>query len=126
MNKTIQVHPQGKGFVVQFQSASIYLCIHQMIELLKDICENDRHLFDLSFFQFLHGEPQHVDSVIEYRIFFGRVYLLLKHREIIDFLSELWVQNQSLMNFIYMETSNQDEHSSHHNSTQTLQTEATG
>ena len=72
MNKTLRVSPHGKGFVAQFQSATIYLCIHQMIELLQDICKNDRHLFDLSFFQFLHGKPQHVDSVVEYRIFFWK------------------------------------------------------
>ena len=126
MNKTLQVKPHGKGFVVHFQSASIYLCIHQMIELLQDICTNDRHLFDLSFFQYLHGQPQHVDLIVDYRIFFGRVYLLLSHREIVDFLADLWSQNQSLMNFIYMEDSNRDEHSSYQNSTQTLQTEAIG
>ena len=126
MKRTLQVEPHGKGFVVRFQSASIYLCIHQMIELLKDICTNDRHLFDLSFFQYLHGKPEHVDAVVDYRIFFGRIYLLLTHREIIDFLADLWAQNQSLMNFIYMEASNQDEHSSYQNSPQTLRTEAIG
>ena len=126
MNKTLRVSPHGKGFVAQFQSATIYLCIHQMIELLQDICKNDRHLFDLSFFQFLHGKPQHVESVVEYRIFFGRVYLLLTHREVVDFLADLWTQNQSLMNFVYMEVSNQDEKSSYQNSPQTLQTEAIG
>ena len=126
MNRTLKVKPHGKGFNVQFQNASIYLCIHQMIELLKDICTNDRHLFDLSFFQYLHGKPQNVDLVVDYRIFFGRVYFLLSHREIIDFLADLWSQNQSLMNFIYMEASNQDEHSSYQNSPQTLQKEAIG
>lgn len=125
MNKTLQVKPHGKGFVAEFQSATIYLCIHQMIELLQDICKNDRHLFDLSFFQFLHGAPQHVDSVVEYRIFFGRVYLLLTHREITDFLTDLWTQNQSLMNFIYMEASNQEE-ASYQQSPQTLHTGAIG
>ncbi|MAA78481.1 MAG: hypothetical protein CL916_04415 [Deltaproteobacteria bacterium] len=125
MNKTLQVKPHGKGFIAQFQSATIYLCIHQMIELLQDICKNDRHLFDLSFFQFLHGKPQHPESVVEYRIFFGRVYLLLTHKEITDFLADLWAQNQSLMNFIYMEASNKEE-VSYQQSPQTLRTEAIG
>ena len=85
MTKTLHVTSKGKGFIVHFQNSHIYLCIHQMIELLRNICREDRHVFELGFFHFLQGMPNDAGSNIEYRIYIGRLYLLLSEKEIVEF-----------------------------------------
>ena len=126
MIRTLDVTPHGKGFVVLFQHSRIYLCIHQMIELLRNICREAHHVFELGFFHFLQGNHQEIASTIDYRLYIGRLYLLLSEKELVEFLSTLWVQNQTLMNFIYMEIANQDALYSYQPSSQQLCKEAIG
>ena len=124
---TFTVKPNGKGFTLHFQNSRINLCIHQMIELLRNICIDDRHIFEMGFFHSLHLPLQRYETTIEYRLFFGRLYVLLSQRELVEFLSSLWIQNQTLMNFIYADVlPRQEEHSSHQPTKITLQSEAIG
>lgn len=127
MSSTFTVKTVGKGFVLQFQNANIKLCIHQMIELLKNICSDDRHIFEMGFFHSLNLPTPIYETRIEYRLYFGRLYVLLNQREIIEFLSSLWIQNQTLMNFVYSDAFPlQEEKSSDQPTPKKLQTEAVG
>ena len=125
MNKKLHVKPYEEGFIMYFQSATIIVCMKEMVALLRDICAEDRHIFELGLFQYLQVEGHKFECLMRYQIYVGRMSFFVCQKELVHLLAEMWAQNQSLMNFIYMESFKKEE-ISYQPSPKTLHTEAIG
>jgi|GEM_PF-6328968 len=89
-------------YYISFQTTTVSICIHQLIELLANIHENDEMIFELGF---LHSLNQvnitTLSQKVEYQVFFGRTFFLLTQREMTEFLSQLWRKHPVMMQWVF-------------------------
>jgi len=97
-------------FTIQVGQTIISLCIQQLIKLLLHIQQACPKIIEFSLQASLF--PQYhfmANSQNQYNLFFGKTVLILQLSEVIEFLSQMWLNNPMLMHWITSQTAERHE-----------------
>jgi len=96
----------NNAFHIHFRNTHITICIHQLMNLLRDIYDNDRRLIDLGLFWSVQNNSfieYDLKKMPTYRIYFGQTILLLSEREMVEFMGQIWDSNPMIMHWLSSE-----------------------
>ena len=104
-----QYQKKSDLFLIHFESIQIRICIHQLVELLKDIVSRDAIVLELGYLHSLDRLNEYqLRKHIEYQLYFGRTYVLWNQIEMTCFLSQIWRKHPTLMQWIFSETTQRE------------------
>ena len=102
MNSKVRVDSccGGDIFCIRFHNSTVNVSIDDLLHIMIDLVQSNPSLFEVSLQRSL--QPHRInsfDTTPAYRLIFDRTILLFSEKEVVEFLSQMWIKNPMLMHW---------------------------